>query len=276
MKKDQKEITACDRYDLAEEQLKAFTRSAVRTKIMLCLKDEVMDSGSLARLIGIRASTVLHTIKGLIDEGLVVKASKGHSLSNLGQIQAYLLDNLVSTIVTLEQQKDFWQTHDISGIPYRLLERLDMLGRSEVTMGDPVALLRTHEYFINKLKTSSMIHGVSPIIAPGYSDSIATAITNGAHVELILTNTILDIVKSEYRDVLSQLLGCESFRLYSIDDPVRVAFTVTDNMLYLGMFRLEGDYDLGTDLTCKGEQAVQWGMELFDHYRRIARRISSI
>jgi len=66
-------MSAWNYYDLAEDQLKAFTRSAVRTKIMLCLKDRSMTAGELDKEMNIRTSTILHSMKDLIDTGLVNK-----------------------------------------------------------------------------------------------------------------------------------------------------------------------------------------------------------
>ena len=41
--------SACDKYDLAETKLKAFTRSAVRTKVMLCLLEGELNAESSRR-----------------------------------------------------------------------------------------------------------------------------------------------------------------------------------------------------------------------------------
>ena len=58
-------------YDQAENHLKAFTRSAVRTKIMLCLKEGGMTAAELEKEMNIRASTILHAMKEMIEAGLV-------------------------------------------------------------------------------------------------------------------------------------------------------------------------------------------------------------
>jgi len=59
-------------------------------------------------------------------------------------------------------------------------------------------------------------------------------------------------------------------------DDIKVAFTVTESLLNFGLFRLDGGYDLGTDLICTGDSAVVWGRELFGHYRRISKQIEGI
>jgi predicted transcriptional regulator len=69
-----------------------------------------MDSGDLEKKIKTRASTILHTMKDLTENELVIKSKRGYALTNVGRIQAMLLDDLVEAIVALDQHKEFWPT----------------------------------------------------------------------------------------------------------------------------------------------------------------------
>ncbi|VVB70789.1 Methanogenesis regulatory protein FilR1 [uncultured archaeon] len=269
-------MQACKRYDLAEGRIKAFTRSSIRAKVILCLKDGPKTAADLESMIGIRTSTILHSVKDMVEADLVVRTNNGYSLTNIGKIQALLLDDLVSCIVALDEHKDFWQSHDIGSIPPDLQKRIGMLIKSEVLKGDPVAILRTQEFFISELKKAKLIYGVSPIIVPGYAEAIAFAVGNGAEVNLILTDKILELVIKENRDVLVGLLASEKFRLFRIEDGIRVAFTVTDGILSLGLFRKDGGYDVSSDLNCKGPEALLWGRKLFDYYLHRSKPIENV
>ena len=224
-------------YDLAEGQIKGFTRSSVRAKIFLCLKDGPMVVRDIERSIGTRTSTILHSVKDMIDDGLVAKTSKGYELTNIGKIQAILLNDLISCIVALDQNKDFWQSHDISGIPIELQKKIGMLTESEVLKDDTVAILSTQEYFISELKMAKVdIWRFSYYCARlCRSDSICCG--EGLSGRFDINKKILDIVIKENSDALQHLLSIEGFRLYSIEDDITVAFTVTDRILSLGLFR---------------------------------------
>lgn len=259
-------MKAYDVYDLAEKQLKAFTRSKVRAKVMLCLMDGDMKVGEIEEKIGIRATTILHAIKDMSEGGFISKTVDGYALTSIGRMQTLLLDELVTSIVLLDQQRNFWLTHDISGIPDVLLAKIGMLGQSEILTGDPAAILRTQDFFVSELMKSKEINGVSPIIVPDYPNAIFVAVTNGAKVNLILTKTILDIVIKEHLDLLKALSEYDNFKLYRIDKDIRTAFTVTDSYLSLGLFRIDGGYDVGNDLNSFGDEARQWGLELFRYY----------
>lgn len=267
---------ACDNYDLAESKFKAFTRSAMRTKIMLCLLENGRDAKDIGSEIGIRSTTIHHSIKEMVDEKLVAKTDLGYRLTNLGRVQALLLEKLVGTIAAIDQHEDFWLNHDLRGIPLELQKNIGMLVQSEVITSDSSAPLRAYENFLAELGRAREIHGVSPVIYPGNSEAIARAVERGALVDLILTREIMQVVAREYNDIIKMLLKHHNFRLYSTDVEVMEAFTVTETVLSLGLFRLNGDYDIGNDLICKGEGARKWGMELFNHYLTTSRRVVDI
>ena len=259
-------MDTCNAYDLAEGQIKGFTRSSVRAKIFLCLRNGPLTVKDIEKLIETRPSTILHSVKDMIEDGLVARTSNGYALTNIGKIQAIILNDLISCIVALDQHKDFWQSHDIGSIPIELQKKIGMLIESEVFKDNPVAILKTHEYFISELRMAKYVKGVSPIIVPGYAEAIAFAVEQGSEVDLILTDEILQLVIKENHDVLQSLLESNKFRLRSLKDDVTVAFTVTDRVLSLGLFHKDGEYDVSSDLICRGEKALKWGEELFNYY----------
>lgn len=257
---------ASDKYDLAETKLKAFTRSAVRTKVMLCLLEKELNAGELEKEMGLRATTILHSLKELSEEKLVTKRDRGYRLTNIGRIEAMILEELIGTIVTLDRHWDFWMTHDMSDIPVKLQMNLGMLVQSHLITADPTSILKSHEHFLEELMKTKEIHGVSPIIAPGHTEVISKAVENGARVELILTNAVFNAVLKDHSDILNRLLQSDNFHLYIIKKEIKVAFTVTDSLISLGLYRLDNGYDLVNDLFCEGETSHAWGMELFNYY----------
>jgi predicted transcriptional regulator len=268
-------MSELDFFELAEEQLKGFTRSSVRTKIILCLKNGELSGSDLEKRIKIRLSTVLHAMKELIDDGLTKRTDQGYSLTNIGKIEALLLDELVAGIAILNKYKNFWLTHDISGIPPGLLNKLGVLGESEIIESNPAALMKIAEHAMEKMAKAKEIHGLSPIIVPGVAETVALAVKNGAEVDLILTDTIIREVVKKHASLLRDLIKCKNFRLYRFDQDVRLAFTVADSLLSLGLFRSDGGYDLGSDLICIGDNARIWGLELFDFYKKKAEFVAS-
>jgi len=113
-------------------------------------------------------------------------------------------------------------------------------------------------------------------VVRGYPEAISHIVNNGAHVELILTNAVLKVVIAERKEILNKLLERSNFKLFSIDQNVKLAFTVTDSFLNLGLSRIDGSYDLGTDLIYSGDTAIEWGKMLYRHYRSLSNQLENV
>lgn len=265
-----------DGFEVAEKQLKGFASSKVRTKLLLNLMGGGKNTGILEKELGIRGTTILHSIKDMTENDLIKKSSSGeYSLTNIGMIQASILSDMVSSIVVIEQHRDFWLNHDISGIPKELQKRIGMLGRSQIITSDVESPLKSLEYFTTELAKSRDIHGVSPLIAPGFTELMTSLINNGANVELVLTARVLSMILEDHYNTINEFLSrYELFKLYIISDDLKVAFTVTDRFLSLGLYRLDGTYDAGNDLICIGKDAIAWGFDLFEYYKTCAVKIT--
>ncbi len=257
---------AYDKYDLAETKLKAFTRSAVRTRVMLCLLEGELNAGELEMEMGLRATTILHCLKELSEEKLVTKRDHGYRLTNIGRIQAMILEELIGTIVILDRHWNFWMIHDLSDIPARLQMNLGMLVQCQLIKSDPTSLLKSHEHFLAELTRSRKIRSITPIIAPGHTEVITGAVEDGAKVELILTPAVYSAMLKECSDLLKRLLQSDNFQLYMLKKEIKIALTVTDSLISLGLYRLDDGYDLGNELFCEKETSRAWGKELFNYY----------
>lgn len=261
-----------DKYDFAEQQLKSFTRSKVRTQVMLSLLDGGMTASDLEKKLGIRVTTILHAIKEMVELNLVDKDTQSsYYLTNLGEIQGYRVISMINSALILEEHKQFWLTHDISGIPPYLLQNIGMLAQSEMVKSDPASLLKAMEYFVEGLKKSTLIRGVSPFIIPSFPETILEVAKNGVDIELILTTKVLQALLKDYAAAFREVSEYDNLVIRRLDQEVTIGFTVTDTFLSLGLSRLDGHYDLGSDLICIGEAAVSWGKQLFDYYKKMSK-----
>jgi len=226
-----------------------------------------MTAGDLGKDMHIRTSTILHMIKEMIEDGLIIKKDAHYSLTSIGKIQTILLDELVAAIVLLDQHKDYWLNHDLSGIPDHLLANIGMLTDSKRITSDPTAPLKTLENFIAEVSKSNYIYGFSSFIAPGFAELIKDCTERGAKIELILTDSILKIVTEDQATLLANLQEFDNFKLYRFNSDINLSFTVTESLLALGLYRNDGGVDLGSEITCMGKSATDWGYELFKYYK---------
>jgi predicted transcriptional regulator len=142
-----------------------------------------------------------------------------------------------------------------------------MLGKGEIVKDCLETPLKSLNYFLASIGTSKEIRGISPILITGYSMAISHLVKNGSNVEIIVTKPVLDAILLKNTDLIVNLLEKENFRLFKIDKNIKISFLVSESFLNLGLARVDGSYDLGTDLVYTGDSAIQWGRSLYDYYR---------
>lgn len=245
--------------------------SGVRLEIILSLAEGAKVLSELRSESGRRATTILHTLTDLEEIGIIKQIDKTYRLTPIGMIEAALLKASVNIAATLEKFQEFWLTHDISSIPESLLLQIGALRNAMLIKTEEVDLGRVHETFLELLKTSKEVKGISPIFHLDYLNIFEDLLKNEASVELILTSEIMEQVISQI-DVTSLDFFIKNGRLKLFQsDHLPVGLTVTDNVLSLGLFGLDGRYDYNMDVVCLDPEGRAWGVGLFEHYKKRAR-----
>jgi predicted transcriptional regulator len=58
-----------------------------------------------------------------------------------------------------------------------------------------------------------------------------------------------------------------------VRDSLKIALTVTERFLSLGLFAVDGTYDYSADLMSSHPQALEWGKRLFEYYHASSERV---
>ncbi len=252
--------------------LRTLTISPYRVLAIFALRiaSEPKSLADLSRELGTHSTTISHAIEEAVSDGTIEHVGRKYRLSNVGQVKAMLLSDMVTALDVLEQTKEFWQSHYLGGIPSNLLAKIGMLSGATCIRDAPDAPLDSQKAFIESVMRAKEMRGVSGIIAPGYQEMILSILEKGAKVSLILTRGVIAKIEP---DALKAAMAYENFTLHEIPSGVKVAFTVTNELVSLALYHMDGSYDPQQDLICEGEKAVEWGMELFEYYLKQATKI---
>lgn len=221
---------------------------------------------------GISSSTISHNLSTLEKKKITTKEGEKYSLSPIGHLITYnLIENMKTTAVINKFQK-FWLNHDLTGIPPELIKKIGDLYNSSLVESESEEIYKPHETYQEIILKSNYIKGVSPIFRFNYIDLFRNIIIeNDIDVELILTNDIIkkiiEGIDPESLENLKESLSQDKVKIWVINNNVRIAFTVTDKYLSLGLFHEHGDYDNTKDLVSDDHDAVAWGNKLFEYYR---------
>ena len=257
--------------------LKMLIASNVRCKVLLALSEGPKTLGEIHKMVGSTKSTISHALGDLMDERLISQDpdTKEYQLTNLGYLVFLQMKNVMEAVETIRKFEDFWFAHDLGGIPDELLIQIGDLKDSELHTTTPEYLRLPHEVYMELIKTSKWIRGVSPILFSDYPEEFLNlAFGNEVDIEVITTTGVYEkLIEVSPPEAVERVQNLPNVRLYVIEEELRVAFTVTDNFLSLGLFFPDGTYDMMTDLISTSERARNWGLELFEHYKRRAKRV---
>ncbi len=264
-------------YEEVKEDLKFQNTSSVRIKIMLNLIEGSKKTKDLRKSTGIQSSTILHGIIELEKQNLVSRKADNYYLSEVGKITALKLVDVIKTSFSLKKFHRLWTNHEIDSIPPHLLMRIGDLNSSELIESEHEDISKTHEKHVQIMLNATEIKGVSPIFYPDYIKTFNRIIEKEVPFELILTEEVLkktiESCDLEILENLKRLISQNKFKIWKIKEDVKVAFTVTDKSITLGLFSKKGKYDSTRILTSDHNDSIEWCNKLFNYYLKRAQKV---
>lgn len=259
-------IPEIDAYIGIKEELKFFTTSGVRVKLLISLNKERMMIDQMKTEFDYRTSTLLPVLAELKSKELIYKKGGYYDVTPFGRLVSTKLIDFIETLHMFKTQEQFWKNHETYGIPDLFFRNIGSLSRSRLIEDTPADLFATHRRFIQLLEGCEVINGVSPFLHPDFPNVFKAFIEHEAAVHLVVTRPVLELMHERHADILEHVGGMPNFSMRVIEDDLKVAFTVTENILSLGFFRQDGTYDYSTDLVSEDAAAIEWGNALFEYY----------
>ncbi|MFA4860404.1 helix-turn-helix transcriptional regulator [Methanoregula sp.] len=241
------------------------TTSEKRKRLLILLRHGPRLWDEIKKQLNVTASGMLPQIKILEDEGLIIKERGLFQLTDLGRLVVYHLEPFDKTLKVIDQQKKFWQEHDIEALPPEFFVRVGEIKNPHVIEAGLEDSFEPHSQFLEMILQSKKVAGVSPLVHPIYPRFFLTLAEQGHEVNLILTKSAYKKIKKEYFDMLLECLQYENARLSIYDDDARFAYIVTDIYFSMGLFMKNGIFDSTRDIVSKDPSAIRYGEELFSH-----------
>ncbi|MCK4348985.1 MAG: winged helix-turn-helix domain-containing protein [Thermoplasmatales archaeon] len=264
-------------YEGVEKSLKFLTTSSVRNKILMSLREGVKDLSDLKDEMKLESSTIIHSVRAMEGEDLLVEKEDGYHLTQIGKILSHKLFDMVKTLNALNNNREFWLSHQIDGIPQQFLERIGEVGDSEIVRASIRDIWKVYSTYFELIRKAKEFRGVSPVFHPRFPGAVEKLASKNVDTYLVMTNEVLESVlealDEKHRERLRDTLHKDNFGLWITDDDIKVAFTVTDSIISLSLFSNDGAFDPTQDLISHNKEAINWGRELFEYYRKKAKRV---
>lgn len=176
----------------------------------------------------------------------------------------------------LSNNCELWFNHQIDVIPVDSLDQIRSLSNSKLIEAEHNDLSKTHVTHIQVMSDAQKIKGVSSIFHLDYIEIFNKLLEEGVNVKLILTEPVLkktiELYGSENLGYVKKLISENQLEIWEIKEDVKVALTVTDKNMTLGLF-VNGIYDTTKLLLSEHENALQWGDNLFNYYLKRAQKV---
>ncbi len=179
-------------YDEIKDDLKFYGISSVRMKILISLMKGPKKTKHLRRLTGIPSSTIIHGINELEKQKIVLKDGDMYYLSEIGQIIAPKLMEIVKTLNVTRKFENLLLCHEISDIPSDSAMTIGSLCDSELIESDNTDISKSFNAYLDMLCESKKIRGVSTIFHPEFINAFWELLEDEeVEVELILSDEVL-------------------------------------------------------------------------------------
>jgi predicted transcriptional regulator len=258
----------------ARYNLSLTPNSNLRTDALIYLTKGRKPLDTLRNDLNVGATTASHTLRELEERELIYQdAEHNYSLTTIGKIVAHKLIDFNDAVETLHTFENFWIEHDFNAIPDDLLNKIGCLKDSRIISGTPINVLKAYTTIIGLLKESRKVQVLSSILIPNI-EFVHDMFTGVREMHFILTE---DVVHPSIESIGREWLGKIPENYFTLDvirqNPKIGFFTVTDRFIALVPYRVDGAFDLHSNLISCNKKAIDWGLALFNHYAEMAERI---
>lgn len=271
--------------------------SEKRKNLLLLLKEEgPKSSEDIKDVLDFPWKSITPQIKKLTDWGLVLEDHGIYSLSDMGAVIASNAEFFLNTLSVYEENLDFWSDHDISPIPFHILEKIGELGHVRIIEQDLSNVFRVPAEIMTSLTDSkrimsfiSIFHPFSLLLLFEYlqKDIEATTIVTKQVLEAFQTeyhsnipllktnNPIINKALIEYKQEIKNVLSSKASNFLVYEGDLKpISMIVTDKIFFLSLLDKKGR--LTTRFLIAFEpQALKWGEELFMYYKERSKSVSS-
>ena len=255
--------------------VRSILSSVMKTKLLLSLYNNKKRLNALRVDLKKPSAPILQGLKELEKNNLINKFDKYYFLSSTGHILTVNLLQLIDKWYSIERNIDFWRNHDISPIPQEYLEEIAIFKNAENIVSDENNLTKPLNEYLKLISNANRLKIILPIFSKAHLDAIIHSLDNNCSIELIVDENIFESIanKIDGKKLFKNLKNNEkrkNLKIWIVKENLKLFFTICEDFLSLSLFFEDGEYNNGSILVDKSEKGVNWGLKLFNHYKKTA------
>ena len=247
--------------------------SEIRLDLLLNLYEESRVLDELKSELNKKPGNILRSLNELIDRKLVVKSGKKYSLSSTGYLLTINIINLFENWTSIDNHFDFWQKHSINSFTSKFIRRMDIWKNAKLIESNTVEFDKTFRVYFENLQEAKKINMILPIFSKMHIDIVLESlIRNGATLNIITNNTILDLIhENDTNNVFNSLIKENRIQVILADYDLEMFFTSCDNFSSLFLFYEKMLFDDSEMLLIKDEENLKNAKNMFNYFKRLAK-----
>jgi len=221
----------------------------------------------LASELGVSKSTVYNWATELIEYDIAQRTDEGYELTSLGEqlFEFYCYVNRVTTQL-YDMKPLFEALPDDHHPPFSTLVNADVVDESD----HPYA---PFERVVDWVKDAEHVVGTPAVISTEKLEALGERFrSNEMTADVVLERTDVALMERHVPDTLDILI--ENATMYETDREIPVRLYVAEDLSpSVGVATLSESRQISMFVQLWGDEAVEWGLELYEEYREGANRI---
>ena len=249
------------------KNIKYILTSTMRSRLILAMYKSPKNLEELRNELNKPSATILHGLKELENKNFIKKIQKQYQLTSNGFLLATNMVKLIENWSSINKNTNFWDNHNLSGIPKELLKNMHFLKDATYVTSTTSDLSNAFNRYIKLISNASELKIIMPIYSENHFRHIIELLNENKlkYLELTVNKEILKSIKAN--PVLKRnLIKNKKVKVHCVDADLKLFLTYAPTFMSLTLFFKDGHYDDSQILIGTSENTLSWASELYNIY----------
>jgi predicted transcriptional regulator len=247
--------------------IKYILTSGMRSRLLLSIYQNPKNLDDLRNELKKPSATILHGLKELETMNLIKKVQKSYELTSNGFLLTTNMVKLIENWYSVNRNKLFWNSHDLSQIPEDMLKNIYLLKDAQYVTSTTSDLSNAYNTYLKLISNARRLKIILPIYSENHLKYLTELLDKRKleNLELIINKKILNSLKKN--DMFNKhIIKNNKVKIKCLDTDLKVFLTCGDSFMSLTLFFNDGHYDDSQMLIAKDDNAIKWAMTLATYY----------
>lgn len=247
-----------------------------RKNSLLLLQDGSKEMVTLLNSLKTTRQALLPQMKILEEHHLISHSGDAYELTRIGKLIVDDMFPLLSTLDVLDNDIDYWGTHNLDFIPPHLLGRLHEFCSCKVITPSIMEIYDVNKEFFESSNKSKSLTLVLTFLYPNFPEIYGEWINNVEHITFIVSKELFKRIKLNFSCEFRKYLDTGKFDFFVYNNTMDfVSFGHNDYCTFFRLLLRTGEYD-NKQLMCCKPSAIKWNIELRDYYLKDSRKVTEL